>query len=272
MKKTLIALMMALVAMLLFVSCDNKTKEPKTYTVTFDSNGGSDVPSQTVTEGDKAVKPENPTTSAKYKTVDYWTLDGKKFDFETTAVTADITLKAVWRDYEIGDIGPSGGYIFYKAETAQNVVYTDSSGKKVTLSWIYLEAAKKDLTPLKWYDDGTTSRGASFDWNFSAQIGMGFSNTMDLVKNGENYVAANEVWGQTIDGYSDWFLPSWGELEAMYTNLHKKGVGNFKNGKYWSSSPKKNSSLDSYCFNFENGTLLEMGRGSSLQIRPVRCF
>ena len=65
----------------------------KTYTVTFNSNGGSNVPSQVISSGNKAVKPSNPTRSG-YTFVE-WQLDGIKYDFNT-AVNKAITLVAKW--------------------------------------------------------------------------------------------------------------------------------------------------------------------------------
>ena len=62
------------------------------YTVTFDTNGGSSISPKTVREG-KTVSEPSPTKSGYI--VDYWTLDGNKYDFNTK-VTNDITLKAVW--------------------------------------------------------------------------------------------------------------------------------------------------------------------------------
>jgi len=64
------------------------------YTVTFNSNGGSAISSQTVVSGVKAVKPANPTKDG-YTFVE-WTLNGKTYDFNT-AVTSNITLVASWK-------------------------------------------------------------------------------------------------------------------------------------------------------------------------------
>jgi len=69
------------------------------YTVTFDSNGGSAVAPQTVTIGGKAQKPENPTREGY--TFDSWqTPQGAAFDFGSP-VEADVTLKAKWTENEV---------------------------------------------------------------------------------------------------------------------------------------------------------------------------
>lgn len=64
-----------------------------TYTVSFDSNGGSDVDSQQVPYREKASQPDNPTLDGY--TFQGWTLDGDPYDFNTP-VTSSITLKATW--------------------------------------------------------------------------------------------------------------------------------------------------------------------------------
>lgn len=65
-----------------------------TYTVTFDSNGGSSVSSQTVVYGGKATVPSTPTRSGY--TFVQWTLDGTAYDFDTI-LAQSITLVASWR-------------------------------------------------------------------------------------------------------------------------------------------------------------------------------
>lgn len=64
-----------------------------TFTVTFDSDGGSEVEPQTVEEGQTATEPEAPTKEGY--TFSGWLLEGEEYDF-STPVTADITLTAYW--------------------------------------------------------------------------------------------------------------------------------------------------------------------------------
>ena len=67
-----------------------------TYTVSFDSNGGSNVPAQKVRYGSKASRPANPTRAGHTFQGWYTSRDGgSKYDFGT-AVTGDVTLHAHW--------------------------------------------------------------------------------------------------------------------------------------------------------------------------------
>lgn len=72
------------------------TPSPTTYTVTFDSNGGSAVTAQAVENGTTVIPPANPTKEG-YVFVGWYsdnTLENV-YDF-STAVTANITLYAKW--------------------------------------------------------------------------------------------------------------------------------------------------------------------------------
>lgn len=66
----------------------------QTYTITFDSDGGSSVESQTILENKTIAKPIDPIRDG-YTFVE-WQLDGKTYDF-TSIVTNNITLKAKWQ-------------------------------------------------------------------------------------------------------------------------------------------------------------------------------
>lgn len=81
-------------SLLLLVACKPKEKDTY-YTVTFDSNGGTNIDTIEVLEGTKVDKPSDPTKEG-YKFI-HWLLDGKEFDFNTI-IDKEITLVAKWKD------------------------------------------------------------------------------------------------------------------------------------------------------------------------------
>jgi hypothetical protein len=97
---------------------------PSSYTVTFNSNGGSDVTAQTVNAGGKATEPEtNPTKAGK--NFGGWYADSElttAFDFENTTIDAATTIYAKWND-------PTEAGIYY--DSSKNewwIGITDSEG------------------------------------------------------------------------------------------------------------------------------------------------
>ncbi|MDR1870216.1 MAG: InlB B-repeat-containing protein [Treponema sp.] len=70
------------------------------YTVTFNSMGGSEVPSQRVAEGGTATRPNNPTRFG-HRFMNWYSTDSftePRYDFIYTPITADITLYVKWID------------------------------------------------------------------------------------------------------------------------------------------------------------------------------
>ncbi|MBQ3016212.1 MAG: InlB B-repeat-containing protein [Clostridia bacterium] len=65
------------------------------YTVTFESDGGSAIAPQTVTFGSKVTKPATPTKEG-YNFVAWNKVDGTKFDFSSMLIDENITLYAEW--------------------------------------------------------------------------------------------------------------------------------------------------------------------------------
>ncbi len=94
MKKLLTSLVLVVFSVFVLVSCDTTTS----YTVTFESNGGSTVES-IITEGGLIEAPEDPTRDGYvfagwYEDEDFT----DPFDFETETVDSDLTLYAKWED------------------------------------------------------------------------------------------------------------------------------------------------------------------------------
>lgn len=73
----------------------------KKFTVTFDSNGGTSVASQSIAYGSKISAPSNPTKAATAQytyTFSHWEINGTKVDLNTYTVTGAVTLKAVYTE------------------------------------------------------------------------------------------------------------------------------------------------------------------------------
>lgn len=149
--------MICLLSVFAFVatSCgDDEEKGLQQFTVTFDSQGGSSVESQTVAEGDKVKEPVAPTKEDAaflgwFKEAACTT----RWDFNRDVVTKDLTLYAGWRtaDYTV-TFETNGG----SAIEPQGVV----KGGLVT----------KPVTPVKegaafdgWYADTELTQPYDFD-------------------------------------------------------------------------------------------------------------
>ena len=76
-----------------------------------------------------------------------------------------------------------------------------------------------------------------------------------------------------LNGYSDWYLPSKEELNAVYVNLKQVGVGGFAEDSYWSSTEDGNDYA--WTQNFYTATPgMQAGKNNSSPIRrrqSVRC-
>lgn len=97
MKQFLSLLCTLAICAMVAVSCSDDEKIAKTFTVTFDSQGGSSVASQTVTEGEKVSEPTAPTKEGFL--FGGWYSDAAyshPWKFSENVVTEDMTLYARW--------------------------------------------------------------------------------------------------------------------------------------------------------------------------------
>lgn len=141
------------------------------YTVTFDSDGGSDVEAQTVDKNEYASKPTDPTREGY--TFDGWYAEDATtaFDFDNTPITASVTLYAVWQEnISNGWVLDNGIWYYYEdgeATTGWALIdnkwyYFNEDGEMQTgwvLSpasgrWFYLDASGAMVTGWKKLDRG----------------------------------------------------------------------------------------------------------------------
>ncbi len=106
-----------------------------------------------------------------------------------------------------------------------------------------------------------------------AEIGDGATNTTAILTDGSGCITATgaaSVASLPQGGYSDWFLPSAGELRLIYTNLKQKNLGNLNNSVYWSST--EFSSVSAWFQDFSDGVRDFFNKGISDRVRAVRAF
>lgn len=108
------------------------------YTVTFDSNGGSSVSSQSITSGGKASQPTNPTRSGY--TFEGWYLNSNLYNFNNS-VTGNITLVAKWQAIVVEDVYTieSG---FFQMGSPQVKVFVKKNGTIVNASAVLDSSGK----------------------------------------------------------------------------------------------------------------------------------
>jgi hypothetical protein len=101
-----------------------------------------------------------------------------------------------------------------------------------------------------------------------AEVGDGATNTAAIL----NGCTTSGIAASICAGYDDgtWFLPSAGELDLMYTNLHQALLGGFSSGGYWSSTEFGDGGA--WLQDFVNGGQTSYVKFSSYFVRAVRAF
>lgn len=90
-KLAIVSLIVLSVFSLFIAGCSKKTEK---YTVTFDSDGGTEIASVQVEKGKKVTKPEDP--SKEHYVFDGWYLEDTEWVFESDTVTKNTALTAKW--------------------------------------------------------------------------------------------------------------------------------------------------------------------------------
>jgi Protein of unknown function (DUF1566) len=102
-------------------------------------------------------------------------------------------------------------------------------------------------------------------------IGTGYQNTLNIINNCTTAGIAAKLCRDLLDGgYSDWYLPSQDELNALYAN--KVAIGITSN-IYWTSTAQSPvNDLTSWYKNFTNSSPSVDFRNVLYYVRAVRSF
>jgi hypothetical protein len=157
--------------------------------------------------------------------------------------------------FQIGDIGPAGGWVFYITDAGQHG----------------LEAAPVDQASAPWGCFGTVVAGTSSD------IGTGLANTTAINAQCGIGTAAYNAVNYSSNGLGGWYLPSKDELNLMYTNIGQgagapfTNAGGFANNYYWSST--ETGSYLAWAQYFGSGNQGFNDKDfSHIRVRTVRAF
>ena len=163
---------------------------PLKYTVTFDSNNGTQVPAQSVAKGEKAKEPKPAPTRKGYRLGGWYGSDGKKFDFSATQITKDITLTAKWIR------------VF-------TVTFDSKGGSKVASQTVDKNGKIKNVTPKR-------SNYKFEGWHTDSACKNKFSFTTKITKNMKLYAK----WSPVITLPSVGYKKTIGDLSYKVTKSH----------------------------------------------------
>lgn len=122
-----------------------------------------------------------------------------------------------------------------------------------------------------------SSNGYAIIADTDSNDGDGKANTLLIIEANNNLNNAAKVCNDFVyNGYSDWYLPSIGELELMCQNLYSEGIGNFADSFYWSSTDT-NKIHNAHWIQFSSSpsncvVRTDMGRNMENLVRPIRQF
>ena len=168
------------------------------------------------------------------------------------------------RQYHVGDLA-QGGIIFWVDESGEHGLVCSQND---------LESTSGDFS-LQWGTSTpiiTAATGGSFGSGTEGK-GAGAMNTLLIVSSdrGDTDSAARLCADLLESEYGDWYLPSKGELNLMYMNLHLNDLGGFNEfGIYWSSSEV--SSSKAWRQSFNNGSQIDVDKDNVYRVRAIRVF
>ena len=188
-------------------------ENPTSYTVTFETNGGTEISPKTVVDGLKIKEPSTPTKD-KYVFRSWYEDDefNTKFDFNTP-ITSNITLYAKWEaantideirltgDYEYGNVPAGTLPAFNPGTTTDNInIGIHNSAWEYFMSDISTWSGFGLETPVA-YNDGKTKYGYRFQVNTNDGYQLNSTN-LKVFYNGKDVtstVAVNRyAWGAYV--------------------------------------------------------------------------
>lgn len=168
----------------------------------------------------------------------------------STSSTTSTTTTAAPTTYTIGEAALGG-----------IIAYIDGGGSTGT-SGLVVSAADVSTGTFWGCQDVDISTGSA--------IGTGYQNTINIVNNCTTPGIAAKLCRDLSDGgFSDWYLPSKDELDALYANSVAIGI---TSNIYWTSTQYETNSIGAWFKNFSNGSPSIDVKDTNHYVRAVRSF
>ena len=119
------------------------------FIVSFDSDGGTEINDQYIYKYGYAIEPTNPKKDSCIFAG--WFIDDTKFDFTSTQINADITLKAKWTQIFTVTFDSNGGTITIGGTNMTDWTSQALDGKTITKP--RNNPSKENYTFIGWYND-----------------------------------------------------------------------------------------------------------------------
>ncbi len=127
-------------------------------------------------------------------------------------------------------------------------------------------------TPSDYPDQEWGCRGTEILGAYGEDLGSGNQNTIDIMAGCAQPQIAARICGDLIlNGYSDWYLPSFIELRILYEN--REAIGGFSLPyTYWSSTQIDSNMARAVKFDIPVPEFLIKFKNLTATVRPIRSF
>ncbi|MBK7214954.1 MAG: hypothetical protein IPH88_17025 [Bacteroidales bacterium] len=130
-----------------------------------------------------------------------------------------------------------------------------------------IAAPPNGLSTWEWGCRGTEILGA-----YGEELGSGNQNTIDIMAGcAEPNIAARSCGDLVLNGYSDWYLPSFDELRILYGSWEEIG-GVYDSSIYWSSTQYDRNMARAVKFSSLVPELLIKSKDEGAIVYPIRSF
>lgn len=230
------------------------------------SNGGGPLTARGVCWG----------TSHNPEVTDNHTSDGTLTGLFTSNITGlSVGVTYYLRAYATNSVGTAYGEevsfqaVYNIGDSYQGGIIFQITGTYPTQHGLICAQADQSIN-VTWGCDGSVIAGAD-----GTAVGTGNQNTIDIINGcAEAGIAARICSDLSLNGYTDWYLPSLDELGLLVTK-YRETLSPVFGGEYyyWSSSEYSgNPSAEALYYNFVTGVSVNVSKTQTAHVRAVRTF